>query len=194
MTSIHLPSSGFSSQQTAFWTRCPPPPAFFTSGPPHDCDTVMQDVRADTAGATAVTMKMSTGPAEASSAGGGAVANVRTRRDRPCDACRRRKSRCEMPDGASECILCRFHHQDCTFVNSPQPRKRRNNSDAAEEQSRKRVGYVNLFIRCPCLHLGGAFLFEKTFPPLVVFCLNPSAFFSHKLFSSIQDIFEQHDR
>ncbi|KAG0637311.1 hypothetical protein HOY80DRAFT_1052048 [Tuber brumale] len=47
------------------------------------------------------------------------------RRDRPCDACRRRKSRCVMNEGAEICVLCQFHSQECTFVQSPQPRKRR---------------------------------------------------------------------
>jgi hypothetical protein len=47
------------------------------------------------------------------------------RKERPCDACRRRKSRCVMNDGADKCVLCQFHGQECTFVQSPQPRKRR---------------------------------------------------------------------
>ncbi|TKA54217.1 hypothetical protein B0A49_10372 [Cryomyces minteri] len=55
----------------------------------------------------------------------GAVANIRTRRERPCDACRRRKSRCVIHEGAALCVLCEFHKQDCTFVQSPQPRKRK---------------------------------------------------------------------
>ncbi|KAI5799063.1 fungal-specific transcription factor domain-containing protein [Geopyxis carbonaria] len=55
------------------------------------------------------------------------------RKERPCDACRRRKSRCVMnapPDAPAnsadqKCVLCQFHSQECTFVQSPQPRKRR---------------------------------------------------------------------
>jgi hypothetical protein len=55
----------------------------------------------------------------------GPVANIRTRRERPCDACRRRKSRCVINEGALLCILCEFHKQACTFVQSPLPRKRK---------------------------------------------------------------------
>ncbi|KAF1987181.1 hypothetical protein K402DRAFT_52679 [Aulographum hederae CBS 113979] len=44
---------------------------------------------------------------------------------RPCDACRKRKSRCELNDGDSTCVLCRFHRQACTFNENPLPRKRR---------------------------------------------------------------------
>jgi hypothetical protein len=64
--------------------------------------------------------------------------NTRTRRDRPCDACRRRKSRCVIHEGAEVCVLCEFHKQECTFVQSPQPRKRRLNSDGREEDTSKR--------------------------------------------------------
>jgi hypothetical protein len=49
--------------------------------------------------------------------------NLRSRR--PCDTCRRRKSRCEIVDDKLPCLLCRFHHQNCTFKEDPQPRKRR---------------------------------------------------------------------
>lgn len=65
----------------------------------------------------------------------------RGRRDRPCDACRRRKSRCVMNEGAEICVLCQFHSQECTFVQSPQPRKRRLASTSAqgsEEQAVKK--------------------------------------------------------
>lgn len=51
--------------------------------------------------------------------------NVRSRRERPCDACRRRKSRCVINEGAALCVLCEFHKQECTFVQSPLPRKRK---------------------------------------------------------------------
>ncbi|KAF2869538.1 fungal-specific transcription factor domain-containing protein [Massariosphaeria phaeospora] len=59
------------------------------------------------------------------SATAGPVANIRTRRERPCDACRRRKSRCVIHEGAVLCVLCDFHKQECTFVQSPLPRKRK---------------------------------------------------------------------
>ncbi|KAI9835755.1 MAG: hypothetical protein M1819_001934 [Sarea resinae] len=64
--------------------------------------------------------------------------NARSRRDRPCDACRRRKSRCVINDGAKSCVMCDFHGQDCTFVQEPQPRKRRANPNVKEEEPSKR--------------------------------------------------------
>lgn len=76
----------------------------------------------------------------------------RGRRDRPCDACRRRKSRCVMNEGAEICVLCQFHSQECTFVQSPQPRKRRLASTSAqgsEEQVVKKryvARYLIIFV------------------------------------------------
>ncbi|KAF2191320.1 hypothetical protein K469DRAFT_558142 [Zopfia rhizophila CBS 207.26] len=52
---------------------------------------------------------------------------------RPCDSCRRRKSRCEIVDGGPPCVLCKFHRQDCTFLEDPQPRKRKACSLSEEE-------------------------------------------------------------
>jgi hypothetical protein len=62
------------------------------------------------------------------------LASIRPRRERPCDACRRRQSRCVIHEGATICVLCEFHKQDCTFVQDPQPRKRKIPSAAAGEQ------------------------------------------------------------
>lgn len=64
--------------------------------------------------------------------------NVRSRKDRPCDACRRRKSRCVVNEGQTSCVLCQFHTQECTFVQSPQPRKRKLNTEGKEESVAKR--------------------------------------------------------
>lgn len=50
---------------------------------------------------------------------------TKVRSRRPCDPCRRRKSRCEVVDGNPPCLLCRFHRQECTFNEEAQPRKRR---------------------------------------------------------------------
>jgi len=71
--------------------------------------------------------------------------NTRSRKDRPCDACRRRKSRCVVHEGQQACVLCQFHSQDCTFVQSPQPRKRKLNTEGKEESSAKRR-YVEMLI------------------------------------------------
>ncbi|OCL11845.1 hypothetical protein AOQ84DRAFT_175849 [Glonium stellatum] len=68
----------------------------------------------------------------------GPVANIRTRRERPCDACRRRKSRCVIHEGAVLCVLCEFHKQECTFVQSPQPRKRKITGDGKKDDSNQK--------------------------------------------------------
>jgi hypothetical protein len=79
-----------------------------------------------------------------SSTSGESGVNMRTRKDRPCDACRRRKSRCVINEGQTSCVLCQFHTQDCTFVQSPQPRKRKLNTEGKEESVAKRR-YVTFF-------------------------------------------------
>ncbi|KZF25306.1 hypothetical protein L228DRAFT_265781 [Xylona heveae TC161] len=60
-----------------------------------------------------------------SALGPGETPATRARRERPCDACRKRKSRCVIHEGAMGCVLCEFHNQECTFVQDPQPRKRK---------------------------------------------------------------------
>lgn len=98
----------------------------------------------------------------------------RSRRDRPCDACRRRKSRCVMNEGAEICVLCQFHSQECTFVQSPQPRKRRLASTSAqgsEEQAVKKryvaCYFNNIFVRAG--EEGGKGLLRNTDPPFFPF-------------------------
>src|ERR1700761_300079 len=59
-------------------------------------------------------------------------ANLRNRPRRPCDACRKRKSRCEITEGESICVLCKFHRQPCLFQENPQPRKKRKISEPTE--------------------------------------------------------------
>lgn len=48
-----------------------------------------------------------------------------SRPDRPCDTCRRRKSKCVIKPGHAICILCEFHGQSCTFEEQPAPRSKR---------------------------------------------------------------------
>ncbi|PBP18671.1 fungal specific transcription factor domain-containing protein [Diplocarpon rosae] len=64
--------------------------------------------------------------------------HTRSRRDMPCDACRTRKSRCVINEGQTRCVLCQFHSQDCILVESPQPRKRKLNTEGKEESVAKR--------------------------------------------------------
>ncbi|KAK5124103.1 hypothetical protein LTR85_001806 [Meristemomyces frigidus] len=53
---------------------------------------------------------------------------ARSRKERPCDGCRKRKSKCVLQE-SRRCMLCEFHKQDCTFVEKAQPRKRKLSSD-----------------------------------------------------------------
>ncbi|KAI5461827.1 fungal-specific transcription factor domain-containing protein [Mariannaea sp. PMI_226] len=64
------------------------------------------------------------------------------RPSRPCDSCRKRKSRCEMLDGLSACVLCQFHHRQCTFQESIRPRKRKITYPDDEEQEAMSVSRV----------------------------------------------------
>lgn len=59
-----------------------------------------------------------TGPAPLSSAG-------TSKTTRPCDICRKRKTRCVTEPGKEKCILCIFHNRECTYLYRPQPRKRK---------------------------------------------------------------------
>lgn len=73
-----------------------------------------------------------------SSASGSAPKSAPGRKTRPCDACRRRKSKCVVHEGQVVCVLCQFHNQDCTFVQSPQPRKRKLVIEKKEEPIQRR--------------------------------------------------------
>ncbi|KAI0547077.1 fungal-specific transcription factor domain-containing protein [Xylaria curta] len=44
---------------------------------------------------------------------------------RPCDICRKRKLRCVKEPGSNRCVLCTFHHRDCTFVEKIPKRRTR---------------------------------------------------------------------
>lgn len=41
-----------------------------------------------------------------------------TKRTRPCDTCRRRKTKCYTEERESACVLCKFHGQQCTYERS----------------------------------------------------------------------------
>lgn len=62
---------------------------------------------------------------------------VRSRRERPCDGCRRRKSKCVLQE-SRKCVLCEFHKQDCTFVEQAQPRKRKLDDGTQPERPAKK--------------------------------------------------------
>ena len=70
---------------------------------------------------------------------------VRGRRERPCDACRKRKSKCVTHEGQNNvCVACSVHGQDCTYIEDPQPRKRRLESGGkdADLPKRRSVQYM----------------------------------------------------
>jgi hypothetical protein len=75
------------------------------------------------------------GPAAPAAVKIAAPANGWTRKDRPCDACRRRKGRCIIPQDTETCIMCQSRSEECTFVETPQRRKRRKLEDQGSPES-----------------------------------------------------------
>ncbi|KAK9367293.1 transcriptional activator protein DAL81 [Lipomyces kononenkoae] len=64
-------------------------------------------------------------PKLASPAGSGSGHNSGgTTRERPCDACRKRKVRCLLTEESATCVLCKSRSLECTFLQDP-PRKRK---------------------------------------------------------------------
>ncbi len=47
------------------------------------------------------------------------------RAERPCDICRKRKSRCAKEPDQERCVLCTFHGRECTYLDAPQPRNKK---------------------------------------------------------------------
>ncbi|KAK4971799.1 Fungal specific transcription factor [Elasticomyces elasticus] len=66
---------------------------------------------------------------------------ARTRKERPCDGCRKRKSKCVLQD-SRRCVLCEFHKQECTFVEKAQPRKRKLDDGTSTDGSGKKSPVV----------------------------------------------------
>jgi hypothetical protein len=68
--------------------------------------------------------------------GAGASSSV-AKGARPCDICRKRKSKCVKEPGQTKCVLCAFHGRECTYVSdAPRRRKRRALSGAGPEVDR----------------------------------------------------------
>lgn len=56
-----------------------------------------------------------------------------------CDGCRRRRVKCLLaPDEEDVCISCQVNGEECSLVGSPQPRKRKQNGEFADEGAGKR--------------------------------------------------------
>jgi hypothetical protein len=62
------------------------------------------------------------------------------RASRPCDHCRRRKTRCVKSDDDGPCELCRRTHTPCTFINRPEKRKRPPTEPRPNKSSARTVG------------------------------------------------------
>ncbi|KAI5207822.1 hypothetical protein E4T39_01765 [Aureobasidium subglaciale] len=60
--------------------------------------------------------------------------SARSTKERPCDACRRRKTRCVKKSGEEKCVLCIFHSQNCTFLHEPVARTRKRKVEETEHQ------------------------------------------------------------
>ena len=81
----------------------------------------------------------SSAAAAAAAVDAGHARAYRSRKDRPCDSCRKRKSRCIIEEAGQNCQSCRTSGKDCTFEISPTPRSRPvKNEREADEPSRKR--------------------------------------------------------
>jgi hypothetical protein len=59
--------------------------------------------------------------------------SARSTKERPCDACRRRKTRCVKEKGENKCVLCKFHSQECTYLHEPVARTRKRKAQPSEE-------------------------------------------------------------
>jgi hypothetical protein len=87
------------------------------------------------------------------------LARRSSRADRPCDTCRKRKSRCVKEPGQQKCVLCTFHHRDCTYVDEPQRRKRKRpeaGTDGGDTEKEERYFYSppRKLIRSPSTSAG----------------------------------------
>jgi hypothetical protein len=63
--------------------------------------------------------------------------SARSTKERPCDACRRRKTRCVKEKGEDKCVLCKFHSQECTYLHEPVARTRKRKARPSEETDRE---------------------------------------------------------
>ena len=68
--------------------------------------------------------------------------STRSRRDRPCDECRKRKSKRVLQE-PRRCLLCVSNKQTCTFLEKARPRKRKlANGSAGENLAKKSPPFI----------------------------------------------------
>lgn len=63
---------------------------------------------------------------------------------RPCDACRRRKTRCVVPPGAQRCTVCHSRRADCTFDQKPPSRPSRSKASGSNVPHMESTSGTNL--------------------------------------------------
>lgn len=73
---------------------------------------------------------------------GGANGIPKARPQRPCDNCRKRKSRCEILEDDTQCVLCQFHNKTCTFISDAPKKKRRVSESRIEVNTTKLIPTV----------------------------------------------------
>ncbi|THY34788.1 hypothetical protein D6D01_01889 [Aureobasidium pullulans] len=66
--------------------------------------------------------------------------SARSTKERPCDACRRRKTRCVKESGEDKCVLCKFHSQECTYLHEPVARTRKRKAQPVEDSIQGNTG------------------------------------------------------
>lgn len=67
----------------------------------------------------------------------------RSRKQRPCDACRKKKSRCAILQHGSPCVECQQTGRLCTFIEQPAERKPRDKVASPSENGSQAVLSVN---------------------------------------------------
>ncbi|KAI5360092.1 hypothetical protein Slin15195_G119540 [Septoria linicola] len=71
----------------------------------------------------------------------------KSRKERPCDACRRRKVCCIREPGDDACSLCRMQSQICSYDQGPTPRRRRPVTSALPSSNEDAVIVPNTIAR-----------------------------------------------
>ena len=61
-----------------------------------------------------------------------------SRKRRPCDACRRRKSKCVVVTAQHRCNACLAHEFECTYIEQPASRKRKSGLELGRARISKR--------------------------------------------------------
>lgn len=62
----------------------------------------------------------------------------RSKRQRPCDLCRQRKTQCKIPGSGGACELCQKLARSCTFVSQPSRRQRYRPPDTPSNSAQHR--------------------------------------------------------